>query len=76
MIRQVKPKLEMGSKTILIALPCGPREKLPLPPRVPAFSRTLDNIKIEIDEDDYMDAPKSRKRRLENLSMEEKILRK
>jgi len=65
----------MCSKTILIALPCGPREKLPLPPRVPAFSRTLDNIKVEVD-DDELARTKSRKRKMDNLSVEEKILRK
>jgi hypothetical protein len=65
----------MGSKTILIALPCGPREKLPLPPRVPAFTRILNTIKVEVDEDDP-GFQKTRKRRIESISNDEKILRK
>jgi hypothetical protein len=77
LIRRELQYLKMGSKTILIALPCGPREKLPLPPRVPAFTRILNTIKVEVelDEDDP-GFQKTRKRRLESISNDDKILRK
>ncbi|XP_059488173.1 X-box-binding protein 1 [Neocloeon triangulifer] len=65
----------MAAKTILIALPCGPREKLPLPPRVPAFSRTIERIKVEPADDEGCQRI-VRKRKIDCLSIEEKILRK
>ncbi|XP_065343852.1 uncharacterized protein Xbp1 [Cloeon dipterum] len=68
----------MAAKTILIALPCGPRDKLPLPPRVPAISRTVERIKVEVDDEEGYGFVKerNRKRKLDNLTTEEKILRK